>query len=113
MRRPAYLEQSALRRFLHAGPPPEIVHEPVTRSSSAALSFVSDSDEDAREARGTPTPEPTAAVPPHDDVIRVPTRWNPNDKYPSLMLSADGREVRYPSELPLSSSARLLTHSLA
>ncbi|KAF8605025.1 SPRY-domain-containing protein [Ceratobasidium sp. AG-I] len=97
MRRPAYLEQSALRRFLQAGPPPEVVHEPATRSSSAALSFVSDSDEDAREARGTPTPEPTAAAPPHDDMIRVPTRWNPNDKYPSLMLSVDGREVRYPS----------------
>lgn len=111
MHRPAYLEQSALRRFLHAGP--EIVAEPATRSSSAALSFVSDSDEDAREARGTPTPEPTAHTPPHDDMIRVPTRWNPNDKYPSLVLSGDGREVRYPSTLPLSCSACLLTLYLA
>lgn len=100
MRRPAYLEQSALRRFLHAGPAPEIVHEPASRSSSAALSFVSDSDDDAREARGTPTPEPTAIASPHDDMIRVPTRWNPNDKHSSLMLSLDGREVRYPSKFP-------------
>ncbi|CCO26724.1 Ran-binding protein 10 Short=RanBP10 [Rhizoctonia solani AG-1 IB] len=68
--------------------------EPTTRSSSASLSIVSDSDIDPREARGTPTPEPRNES---SDVIRVPTRWNASDKHHALVLSPDGREVRYPS----------------
>lgn len=55
---------------------------------------MSDSDEDPREARGTPTPEPR---PEPSSAIRVPTRWNAADKHPALVLSPDGREVRYPT----------------
>ncbi|KAG8688927.1 hypothetical protein FRC09_012660, partial [Ceratobasidium sp. 395] len=61
MQRPAYLDQSALRRFLQPDQrPPEPSIESTGRSSSAALSFTSDSEDDfgVREARGTPTPEP-------------------------------------------------------
>ncbi|QRV90926.1 Ran-binding protein 9 [Ceratobasidium sp. AG-Ba] len=103
MQRPAYLEQSALRRFLQPDArPPEHAAPPFARSPSAALSFMSDSDDDygTREARGTPTPEPgldPISGSHLDRAIRVPTRWNPDDKHSSLVLSSDGREVRYPS----------------
>ncbi|KAG9101456.1 hypothetical protein FRC06_003016 [Ceratobasidium sp. 370] len=103
MQRPAYLDQSALRRFLQPDSRgPEHTIEPTARGSSAAPSFTSDSDDDfgIRETRGTPTPEPRLDTTPslqRDGVIRVPTRWNADDKHPSLVLSSDGREVRYPS----------------
>lgn len=96
IQRPSYLEHSALRRHLVIDSRPEtVLPEPATRSSSASLSLVSDSDEDPREARCTPTPEPRSEP---SGVIRVPTRWNAADKHNALVLSADGREVRYPSE---------------
>lgn len=97
MQRPAYLDHSALRRHIVVDPRPTetTILEPVTRSSSVSLSIVSDSDEDPREARGTPTPEPR---PEPSSAIRVPTRWNAADKHHALVLSPDGREVRYPSE---------------
>ncbi|CAE6421956.1 unnamed protein product [Rhizoctonia solani] len=96
MQRPAYLDHSALRRHLVVdSSATEIsIPEPTTRSSSASLSIVSDSDIDPREARGTPTPEPHNEP---TDAIRVPTRWNAADKHQALVLSLDGREVRYPS----------------
>ncbi|KAG8744679.1 hypothetical protein FRC10_009593 [Ceratobasidium sp. 414] len=107
MQRPTYLDQSALRRFLQPDSRgPEHAIEPNARSSSAALSFTSDSDEDLiREMRGTPTPEPrldTVTSSQRDGVIRVPTRWNADDKHPSLVLSSDGREVRFPNPGPRS-----------
>ncbi|QRW18964.1 Ran-binding protein 9 [Rhizoctonia solani] len=96
MQRPAYLDHSALRRHLivDASATETPIPEPTTRSSSASLSIVSDSDIDPREARGTPTPEPRNES---TDAIRVPTRWNAADKHHALVLSPDGREVRYPS----------------
>ncbi|CAE6463310.1 unnamed protein product [Rhizoctonia solani] len=96
MQRPAYLDHSALRRHLVVDSSATDIStpEPTTRSSSASLSIVSDSDIDPREARGTPTPEPHNEP---TDAIRVPTRWNITDKHQALVLSPDGREVRYPS----------------
>ncbi|KAG8763870.1 hypothetical protein FRC11_010495 [Ceratobasidium sp. 423] len=96
MQRPAYLDHSALRRHLIVDSSATEVNvpEPTTRSSSASLSIVSESDIDPREARGTPTPEPHNEP---TDAIRVPTRWNAADKHQALVLSSDGREVRYPS----------------
>ncbi|CAE6461120.1 unnamed protein product [Rhizoctonia solani] len=96
MQRPAYLDHSALRRHLvvDSSISDIPIPEPTTRSSSASLSIVSDSDIDPRETRGTPTPEPHNEP---TDAIRVPTRWNPADKHQALVLSPDGREVKYPS----------------
>ncbi|CAE6429456.1 unnamed protein product [Rhizoctonia solani] len=96
MQRPAYLDHSALRRYLVVDSSATEIptSEPTSRSSSASLSIVSDSDIDPREARGTPTPEPRNES---TDAIRVPTRWNAVDKHHALVLSPDGREVRYPS----------------
>ncbi|KAI0344287.1 SPRY-domain-containing protein [Trametopsis cervina] len=118
--RPAYLEQSALRDLLYTDAPPSRSSNPLTSELAhhGHTSWVSspppapypylrrdttplvDTDDDSTASppppslRGTPAPAPPSALL-TTPVLRLPTRWNEQDRHPSLTVSSDGRELTF------------------
>ncbi|GBE78657.1 SPRY-domain-containing protein [Sparassis crispa] len=111
--RPAYLEYSSLRGFLHteSGPSLPPRHPPPAsdrRTPSPPtvypylrreLTPVADSD---RESTASPPPAASATTPSAavgvlaaNPVLRLPTRWSDQDRLPTLSVSADGRELTF------------------
>jgi len=93
--RPAYLDYSSLRHLLHTEIP--IHHIPSRRVDSSlsssnqayanALSTPSDNDDESSSTNGL------SGLAPHDYSFKLPTRWNEQDRHPSLTVSPDGREL--------------------
>ncbi|KAI0089737.1 hypothetical protein BDY19DRAFT_992708 [Irpex rosettiformis] len=117
--RPAYLEQSSLRDLLYTDAPPLRPSNPLTSELAhhGQASWAStpppapypylrreqspsgDTDEDSTASpsppstRGTPAPAPSTLL--THPVLRLPTRWNEQDRHPSLTVSSDGRELTF------------------
>ena len=118
--RPTYLEQSSLRDLLYTDAPPPRSSNPLTselahhgQSSWANTpppapypylrrdqSPSADTDEESvaspppppsQSARATPAPSTLLTHP----VLRLPTRWNEQDRHPALTVSSDGRELTF------------------
>ena len=109
--RPAYLNHSALRHFLHTDATPTL---PVARTptSGELLSFfvrgassrnaslsprmgMEDSDEDSDGGVGMTIPSGTTNREAREADLKLPTRWSERIRHPSLSVSPDGRELTF------------------
>ncbi|KAI0684098.1 hypothetical protein BC835DRAFT_1422597 [Cytidiella melzeri] len=117
--RPAYLEQSSLRDLLYTDAPPprpsnpltsELAHHGQTSWASTPLPApypylrrevtpTVDTDDESNASppppsmRATSVPAPSSLL--THPVLRLPTRWNEQDRHPSLTVSSDGRELTF------------------
>ena len=115
--RPAYLEYSALREFLHTDAPaivplarntmnsiprsmtPITEHYPYLRRSVTPTD--TDFDPSMSPSPAPPETTPVASGPSvlsPNPVLRLPTRWSDQDRGSVLSISPDGREVTFCGE---------------
>ncbi|KAH7104126.1 SPRY-domain-containing protein [Auriculariales sp. MPI-PUGE-AT-0066] len=105
---PSYIALSSMRDHIHSTPTPSSSHMPNRQRLDSIRVPTPPSDEDDEDGDGehgstpalvAPPPHgltaPPEVLPPVDVMMQLPTRWNEADKFLSLHISADGRDLAF------------------